>query len=165
MQTRGIKRAGLVLLALAWQTATGAAAPAPLTVLAQPHDDRGGATLGEIALAPGLERAPPPPALPPAEFTVAMRGAAVARAPGAGFGVPAIRAELLDELRGGSDTVWNDMKLNGAVSNNSAVNVATGSNIITNGSFANASGLPMAIQNSGANVLIQNATIINVQLQ
>ncbi|WP_229506276.1 hypothetical protein [Massilia sp. BJB1822] len=71
----------------------------------------------------------------------------------------------LSQLRGGSDAPWSEMKLNGAVSNNKAVQVLTGSNTITEGSFANASGLPMVIQNSGANVLIQNATIVNVQLK
>ncbi|WP_255755369.1 hypothetical protein [Massilia sp. erpn] len=73
--------------------------------------------------------------------------------------------EQLSQLRGGSDTPWSEMKLSGAVSNNKAVQVLTGSNTITEGSFANASGLPMVIQNSGANVLIQNATIVNVQLK
>jgi hypothetical protein len=57
------------------------------------------------------------------------------------------------------------MQLNGAVSGNAAVNVVTGANAISSGSFSNASGLPVAIQNSGANVLIQNATIINIQMQ
>jgi hypothetical protein len=38
-------------------------------------------------------------------------------------------------------------------------------NVISGGSFANSSGLPVVIQNSGANVLIQNATVINLQLQ
>jgi hypothetical protein len=71
----------------------------------------------------------------------------------------------LARLRGGTDTVNNDMQLNGAVSGNAAVNVVTGANAISSGSFSNASGLPVAIQNSGANVLIQNATIINIQMQ
>jgi hypothetical protein len=53
--------------------------------------------------------------------------------------------------------------LNGTVSDNSANRVVTGQNSITQGSFANASGLPTVIQNSGANVLIQNATILNVR--
>ncbi len=57
------------------------------------------------------------------------------------------------------------MSLSGTVANNTAVNVISGMNTISNGSFSNAAGLPVAIQNSGANVLIQNATIINVQLQ
>lgn len=71
----------------------------------------------------------------------------------------------LAQLRGGSDPVWNDMKLNGTVGANAAQNVATGDNIIRDGAFANAAGLPTVIQNSGANVLIQNATIVNVQIR
>jgi hypothetical protein len=43
--------------------------------------------------------------------------------------------------------------------------VLTGNNTITEGSFSNASGLPMVIQNTGANVLIQNATIVNIQFK
>ena len=78
-------------------------------------------------------------------------------------------APLMDDklsgLRGGTDTPWSDMRLQGAVSGNSAVAVVTGNNVITEGSFANASGLPMVIQNSGANVLIQNATIVNIQFK
>jgi hypothetical protein len=57
------------------------------------------------------------------------------------------------------------MKLSGTVTDNSAVNVVTGNNVINGGSFANSSGLPTVIQNSGSNVLIQNATIVNVQFQ
>jgi hypothetical protein len=87
-----------------------------------------------------------------------------ARGPGPALG-PALSARRLDALRGGSDTPWSDMKLQGAVSGNSAVAVATGANVIADGSFSNASGLPMVIQNSGANVLIQNATIVNVQFK
>jgi hypothetical protein len=70
----------------------------------------------------------------------------------------------LAQARGGSDTVSNDAQLSGVVGNNAAVNVTTGANTISANSFANASGLPVVIQNSGANVLIQNATIINLQL-
>lgn len=81
------------------------------------------------------------------------------------FGAQPIATERLARLRGGTDTVSNDMNLGGTVANNTAINVVSGMNIISNGSFSNASGLPVAIQNSGANVLIQNATIINVQLQ
>jgi hypothetical protein len=69
------------------------------------------------------------------------------------------------ESRGASDNIRNEATLGGTVGNNSATNVSSGMNIIDNGSFANASGLPVVIQNSGANVLIQNATVINLQLQ
>lgn len=73
--------------------------------------------------------------------------------------------DRLAQLRGGTDTPWSDMKLNGTVGSNAATNVVTGANIITDGAFTNASGLPTVIQNSGANVLIQNATIVNVQFK
>ncbi len=80
------------------------------------------------------------------------------------FGIP-MASSLLDEYRGGFDLVKNDMQLNGSVANNSASNIVSGSNHIADGAFTNASGLPMVIQNSGSNVLIQNATIVNVQFQ
>jgi hypothetical protein len=79
--------------------------------------------------------------------------------------VEAVNLDQLEQERGRADTVVNDTKLNGDVANNSAVNVNTGSNTIDAGSFANMSGIPVVIQNSGANVLIQNATVINLQFQ
>lgn len=80
------------------------------------------------------------------------------------FGEP-LSAQQLDELRGGFDVVKNEMQLGSTVTGNSAVNVLSGGNSIAEGAFANASGLPMVIQNSGSNVSIQNATIVNVQLK
>ena len=82
----------------------------------------------------------------------------------AGFGAPIAGAQL-DVYRGGFDVVNNDMQLSGAVTNNSASYIATGNNTIAGGSFTNSNGFPMVIQNSGSNVLIQNATIINLQYQ
>lgn len=79
--------------------------------------------------------------------------------------IPAKDSENLDLQRGGTDTVNNDMRLDGSVANNNAVNVVTGNNVIDAGSFANMSGIPVVIQNTGANVLIQNATIINLQFK
>ena len=58
----------------------------------------------------------------------------------------------------------SEMRLAGTTAENSASNVVTGANSISAGSFANMSGIPVVIQNSGANVLIQNATIVNLQL-
>jgi hypothetical protein len=86
---------------------------------------------------------------------------APASAADATFGV-AMTAEQLDAHRGG-EQVYNDMNLRGTVANNTARGVDTGSNMITGGSFSSASGLPTVIQNTGANVLIQNATIVNVR--
>lgn len=79
-------------------------------------------------------------------------------------GGSALDVEALDAYRGGTEVV-NDMKLNGVVSDNQAYNLNTGNNTITGGALAGASGMPMLIQNSGNNVLIQNATIVNVQMQ
>lgn len=70
----------------------------------------------------------------------------------------------LDGMRGaGAGSA--DATLSGTLAGNAAAQVATGSNVIQSGSFANASGLPVVIQNSGANVLIQNATVINLELK
>ncbi|MGZ8288524.1 MAG: hypothetical protein ACXW2U_16000 [Telluria sp.] len=81
-----------------------------------------------------------------------------------GFGAPAQNL-LLDDTRGGDGGIASDTRLAGTVSGNTASHVVTGSNIIQSGSFANASGVPIVIQNSGANVLIQNATVINLQMK
>ncbi|MDM0112574.1 hypothetical protein QTI66_10480 [Variovorax sp. J22R133] len=86
---------------------------------------------------------------------------AVASSTGA-FANP-VSEDSLDTLRGGAQ-VSNDMQLNGTTADNSARNVNTGTNTIGTGSFANMSGLPVVIQNSGANVLIQNAVILNLQM-
>lgn len=82
----------------------------------------------------------------------------------AGWGEPVALGQL-DDFRGGADLVKNDMQLSATVANNSASHVISGNNAIADGAFANMSGLPMVIQNTGSNVLIQNATIINVQFQ
>jgi hypothetical protein len=70
----------------------------------------------------------------------------------------------LEAQRGGTQVVVNDMQLAGTTSGNSATNIVTGTNDISAGAFANMSGLPVVIQNSGANVLIQNAVILHVQM-
>ena len=80
------------------------------------------------------------------------------------LGTP-VQASSLDASRGGFDLLKNDMQLSGTVANNAATNVRAGSNSISEGAFANSSGFPMVVQNSGSNVLIQNATIVNVQFQ
>ena len=82
---------------------------------------------------------------------------------GTGFDKP-IQADKLADYRGGTALVSSDMQLSGTTANNAAVNVATGTNAISAGSFSNMSGLPIVIQNTGANVLIQNAVILNLQM-
>ena len=81
-----------------------------------------------------------------------------------GFGNPAPVGQL-EQARGGDSSMAGTATLGGVVSGNSATNVVSGANAITAGSFAGAAGIPIVIQNSGANVLIQNATIINLQFK
>lgn len=65
----------------------------------------------------------------------------------------------------GGNEVSQTIILNGTVANNTVDHVVTGSNMIGNGAFNGAAGVPMVVQNTGNGVLIQNATILNVQFQ
>lgn len=80
------------------------------------------------------------------------------------MGMAPLDRQVLAHKRGAAD-VFNNMQLKGVVADNRAVNVTTGSNLITEGSFSGASGVPMVVQNSGNNVLIQSATILNIQVK
>ncbi|MFC5462277.1 hypothetical protein [Massilia niabensis] len=119
---------------------------------------------------PAVLRAEELGALPFVDLSTDLLAVPGAKAQGArlavgGDSVEALDLEQLERERGRADTVVNDTRLGGEVANNSAVNVNTGANTIDAGSFANMSGIPVVIQNSGANVLIQNATVINLQFQ
>jgi hypothetical protein len=80
------------------------------------------------------------------------------------FGRP-LDSERLINQRGGQDLIINDQKLKATVTDNVASNLTTGHNVITEGAFAGANGLPMVIQNSGNNVSIQNTTILNLNMK
>ena len=81
------------------------------------------------------------------------------------FGSTPLTVDALASRRGGDGVVFNDNQLKGVVANNSASNLTTGTNSISDGAFAGSAGLATVIQNSGNNVLIQNATIVNLQLK
>jgi len=80
------------------------------------------------------------------------------------LGVKPLDSDALTKRRGKAEVI-NDMRLKGVVGNNQAINVQTGGNLITEGALAGSAGIPTVIQNSGNNVLIQNATILNLQLK
>ena len=80
------------------------------------------------------------------------------------FGSQPVSPDVLATKRGG-DRVSNDAQLKGVVSDNKVTNATTGTNVISDGAFAGSSGLSTVIQNTGNNVLIQNATIVNVQVK
>ena len=103
-------------------------------------------TPGAPAVMPPSVAGQPTPAAPPASPAVAS-------------------AEVLGSARGGSDAIASDTRVQGGVNGNAATNVNSGANLIQSGSFANSAGIPVVIQNSGANVLIQNATVINLQFK
>jgi hypothetical protein len=65
----------------------------------------------------------------------------------------------------GGTMVIQHTALTGTVSNDTANHVVTGDNVIMGSSFAGEAGIPVVIQNSGNNVLIQNATVLNVQFK
>lgn len=125
---------------------------------------------GAIAAAPAVTAATTTPTASPAPLAAATTTPAASPAPTAAlpaappdaqFGV-ALDASQLDTQRGG-DVMVGQNNLTGTVADNTAYKVVTGSNSISDGSFSNSSGLPTVIQNTGANVLIQNATVLNVR--
>jgi len=141
------------------------------------HADDGSPTTPVEAAAPGSAAMPAAQAAAPEsvaasnatnatgtpDTTDAVAGATTTAAPAGNseFGV-AMTADQLDERRAG-DALIGQNYLTGAVTDNTASRVQTGGNTISEGSFASSSGLPTVIQNSGANVLIQNATVLNVR--
>ena len=89
--------------------------------------------------------------------------AASGEEPTSSLGTPVSPDTLAAQRGGEEDIVHNTIHINGDVTDNSATNVVTGANSIQDGSFANASGVLSVVQNTGANVLIQTATIVNVE--
>ena len=98
------------------------------------------------ALAQSTSLSPPDPVATPSAFTHPVATPSLAR------------------LRGGSEWVSSNIKLLGTTAGNTADHVITGSNAISAGSFTNLNGIPLVIQNTGANVLIQNAVILQLQM-
>jgi len=84
--------------------------------------------------------------------------------------LPAFGAVLDEQAlaahRGGQqDAFFNDTRSRASISQTSTTNVMTGSNAISDGAFTNTNGVPMVIQNTGNNVIIQNSTILNLQVR
>ncbi|MDD5330837.1 MAG: hypothetical protein PHX38_12615 [Sulfuricella sp.] len=77
----------------------------------------------------------------------------------------AIPDELLAANRGGQTLEINTNNLDATLTDNQAISNITGSNLVSSGAFSSANGMNTVIQNSGNNVIIQNATILNLTLQ
>jgi hypothetical protein len=77
----------------------------------------------------------------------------------------AMSPKALATQRGGQAVTVNVNDLDGKLHDNSAINTISGNNYITQDAFSHSSGLPVAIQNSGNNVLIQNSFILNLEMK
>jgi len=77
----------------------------------------------------------------------------------------AMSPKALAAQRGGQAITVNVNDLDGKLHDNSAINTISGNNYITQDAFSHSSGLPVAIQNSGNNVLIQNSFILNLEMK
>lgn len=80
------------------------------------------------------------------------------------FGPP-VTSRVLDKQRAGAELRINLNDVKAQLNNNQAINTLNGSNYISSGAFSQASGLPVAVQNSGNNVVIQNSFILNMNVQ
>ncbi len=99
---------------------------------------------------------------PIAVYVAAVEGKSNAgEAAGLGAGVD---SDTLAGMSGGTQVTQNTT-LTGTVSNDSADHVVSGANVINGGAFNGEVGIPVVIQNSGSNVLIQNATVISVEFK
>lgn len=78
--------------------------------------------------------------------------------------------DIMTGSRGGEyelklDNIHASSDMYGDVAGNGAYNNTTGDNIIDAGSLSNSSGVFNIVQNTGNNVLIQNATVVNLTLK
>ncbi|MET0255706.1 MAG: hypothetical protein ABW193_07910 [Luteibacter sp.] len=100
---------------------------------------------------------------------VCANGAAYAASPDGppppAFG-PATPVDMLQDMTGGTDTTNNitQQTVTGTMSDTEAKNTVSGGNLVSGNAFGSSAGLPTVIQNSGNNVLIQNATVVNVRM-
>jgi hypothetical protein len=82
----------------------------------------------------------------------------------AGLG-KAMPSKALDAQRGGQGVVVNTNDLKAKMYDNRAIDNITGNNYISESAFSHSSGLPVAVQNTGNNVIIQNSFILNLEMK
>jgi hypothetical protein len=124
---------------------------------------------------PMTQSSPPAPKAAAATAPAAPAAATAANASGVTaqprdpLAAAVIDDSQLNSARGGAESVNANVTLNtntssGNVTGNVATNLTTGSNNLSDSAFSNSAGVPIVIQNTGNNVLIQNSTILNLQL-
>ena len=81
------------------------------------------------------------------------------------LGAP-VAQEALEAQRGGESRYeFNFQETTATMEKTIAVGTTNGANSISGGAFGGASGFPVAVQNSGNNVIVQNAFIINLDVK
>lgn len=96
---------------------------------------------------------------------IALWGAAWAGEPAVELGAP-LAQEALEGQRGGESRYeFNFQETTATMEKTVAVGTTNGANTISGGAFGGASGFPVAVQNSGNNVIVQNAFIINLDVK
>jgi hypothetical protein len=131
-----------------------------------------GVAADEAASAPAPAPAPQAAAAtlaPRADVAAAAAAAVAEEVVALGAGETALSTEALGEQRAAAKIELDDITINtpennGAVVGNTALG-DTGFNKIDGDAFRDSAGFMNAIQNTGNNVLIQNATIINVSVE
>lgn len=86
-------------------------------------------------------------------------------APSATLGDALSDTDLADQRGKANTTITNTNDVDGELYNNNATNTVSGGNFVSDSSLSNNTGLFTVIQNSGNNVLIQSATILNLDIQ
>jgi hypothetical protein len=81
------------------------------------------------------------------------------------LGTPLPQETLQQRRAGQAGLELNVQETTATLNGNRAIHNVTGDNYIGGGSFAGANGFPVAVQNSGNNVIVQNAFIINLDVR
>ncbi len=80
------------------------------------------------------------------------------------FGVAVPDTDLANN-RGGYTVQTSTNNLTATLDQNQALSNVTGNNSVSSGAFAGTSGFATVVQNSGNNVIIQNSTILNLEMK
>lgn len=86
---------------------------------------------------------------------------------GSDFAATAVPLDELAGARGGNAlnlAQLSEISEQATLSNNSVTSSMTGGNLLSGGAFAGSTGFATVIQNTGNNVLIQDALILNISL-
>jgi len=139
------------------------AAPALLFALFALFAGGSGRAAADEPVAPATGTAPAMPEIPVSAIDPPASWLMVKPRPVSDIGAPVDVARLAG-MRGGEDDHGSVVVIDvdGTVDGNTAHHIDSGGNTITQGAFDNANGINTVIQNTGTNVLIQNAMVVTV---